>query len=117
MNEDGLFTRKVILECLPRTGGLSIGEIAVLSGYTSRCVTYVLKEFRSARRAHIAAWRTVPIDSERWTRPEPLYVRGKGKDADKPRALSSAERKARYFEREARRQEVNAFNLVVKDES
>jgi hypothetical protein len=107
----------VILDCLSISVGLSIGEIVSLSGFSRPCVTYVLKEFRAARRAYIAAWRTVPIDAERWTRPEPLFVRGKGDDADKPRALSSAERKARHFEREARRQETNAFNLVVKDDA
>jgi hypothetical protein len=117
LNRDGIFTRGVILDCLPRTGGLSVREIVDLSGYTQPCVAYVLKEFRAAGRAHIAEWRTVPIDAERWTRPEPLYVRGKGDDVAKPRALSSAERKARHFEREARRQETNAFNLVVKDDA
>lgn len=115
MNQDGLFTRKVIFDCLSRTEGLSIAEIVDLSGYTQPCVAYVIKELRTAGKARVGSWRAVPIDVERWTRPEPLFVRGKGKDAEKPRALTNAERKARHFERLAREAETNAFNLVVKN--
>ncbi len=117
MNRDGVFTRKVIVECLSVSIGLPIDEIARRSGYTRRCVTYVLNELRAAGRAYIAEWKVVQIDEERWTRPVPLFVRGKGVDAIKPRALSVTERRIRHEEREARRQEMNAFNIVVKNDA